>query len=43
MPSNLFGKQYDYKFDFSAIRGSMQKIAVDNGYSLSYSITPAGI
>lgn len=41
--SNLFGKQFDYRFDFKEIRGVMEKIAADNGYSLSYSITPAGI
>ncbi|MHB8793454.1 MAG: hypothetical protein ACYC6O_08985 [Thermoleophilia bacterium] len=41
--SNLFGKQFDYRFDFSEIRGGMEKIAADNGYSLSYSITSAGI
>lgn len=41
--STLFGKQYDYKFDFSEIRGSMEKIAADNGYSFDYSILPSGI
>lgn len=41
--SNLFGKQYEYKFDFKEIRGGMEKIAADNGYSFGYSITPSGI
>ncbi|MDO8735513.1 MAG: hypothetical protein Q7K29_00310 [Thermoleophilia bacterium] len=41
--STLFGKQYEYRFDFKEIRGGFEKIAADNGYSFSYSITPAGI
>ena len=41
--SKLFGAQYDYIFDFKEIRGSIEKIAADNGYTLEYKIVPAGI
>lgn len=41
--STLFGKQYDYRFDFKQIRGSMEKIAAGNGYTFDYSILPSGI
>ena len=41
--STLFGKQYDYRFDFNDIRTGVEKIAVDHDYSFSYSIPPAGV
>ena len=41
--SSLFGRQYDYKFDFKEIRGGIERIAAANGYSLKYSLTPAGL
>lgn len=41
--STLFGKQYEYRFDFKEIRGGMEKIAADNGFSFGYSITPSGV
>ena len=41
--SNLFGQQYDYRFDFKEIRGSIEKIAAANGYALEYKITPVGL
>jgi len=41
--SNLFGKQYDYRFDFKEIRGGLEKIAIDNGLSFEYSLLPSGV
>lgn len=40
---NLFGQQYDYRFVFKEIRGSLEKIAAANGFSLDYRISPTGI
>ena len=36
--SNLFGKQYDYKFDFAKIRGQIEKAAKDACYKFTYRI-----
>ncbi len=41
--SNLFGRNYDYRFDFKDIRGGIEKIAAANGYSLDYRISLTGI
>lgn len=41
--SSLFGKKYDYAFDFSAIRISLEQLAADNGLSFEYRLSPAGI
>ncbi len=41
--SNPFGQQYDYKFDFKDIRGSIEKIAADNDHAFEYKITPVGL
>ncbi|MCL4474193.1 MAG: hypothetical protein M1455_09695 [Actinobacteria bacterium] len=41
--SSLFGKDYDYKFDFKEIRGSIEAAAAADGYSFDYKITPAGL
>lgn len=41
--SSLFGKDYDYKFDFKEIRDSIEAVAAANGYSFDYKITPAGL
>lgn len=41
--SNLFGKKYNYTFDFSAIRKNIEKAANDAGYTFEYQITSAGL
>ena len=37
--SNLFGKEYNYKFDFSKFRDSIKSAAADAGYEFKYQIT----
>lgn len=41
--SVLFGKQYSYNYDFSQIRGALEKAAAENGYALKYQITDIGL
>lgn len=41
--SNLFGKKYEYRFDFSRIRGEIEKIASSSGYAPVYQVTPVGL
>ncbi|MFH0969097.1 MAG: hypothetical protein V1804_01180 [Patescibacteria group bacterium] len=41
--SNLFGKKYEYKFDFGAIRKKFEEKAKENGYQFSYQITSIGL
>lgn len=41
--SELFGKKYSYSFDFSVLRGRIEKAASDNGYSFRYQITSLGL
>ena len=41
--SKLFGKKYSYTFDFSKIRGRIEKLAADAGYAFNYQITPRGL
>lgn len=41
--SNLFGKQYEYAFDFNEIRGKFEQLAADNGLTFEYKVSPAGI
>ncbi len=41
--SSLFGKHYNYVFDFSTFRGRMIAIAKAHGYAPSYHLTSAGI
>lgn len=41
--SNLFGKKYDYKFDFGAMRKKFEEKAKENGYQFSYQITSIGL
>jgi hypothetical protein len=36
--SNLFGKKYDYKFDYAKIRNQIEKAAKDAGYKFTYKI-----
>ncbi len=37
--SKLFGTKYNYTFDFSKIRGAIEKLATDAGYAFKYQIT----
>jgi hypothetical protein len=41
--SDLFGKKYEYTFDFSEIRGWFERLAADYDHSFEYKITPSGI
>lgn len=41
--SNLFGKKYEYKFDFGAIRKSIEEKAKEAGYEFKYQITSIGL
>ena len=41
--SNLFGKEYSYQFDFSAIRPQFAHLSSAAGYEFKYQITPAGL
>lgn len=41
--SNLFGKHFDYVFDFSIFRGKIIAIAKLHGYAPIYHLTSAGI
>lgn len=41
--SNLFGKKYEYKFDFGAIRKKFESKAKENGYKFTYKVTSAGL
>jgi hypothetical protein len=38
--SNLFGKKFDYKFDYKEIRAKIEAIAKENGYNFEYQILP---
>lgn len=41
--SNAFGKKYEYKFDYAAVRNKFEQIAKSAGYDLKYQITPIGL
>jgi len=41
--SVLFGKKYQYQFDYGKIREQIEKAAVDAGYGFRYLITPVGL
>jgi len=41
--SQLFGAKYDYTFDFSQVRASIEKLTVTAGYTFKYQITPRGL
>jgi hypothetical protein len=38
--SNLFGKKYQYKFDYKSIRQKIEKLSKDLGYKFAYQILP---
>lgn len=41
--SDLFGKKYEYKFDFGALRKRFEEKTKENGYQFSYQITSMGL
>lgn len=41
--SNLFGKKYEYRFDFKTVRSHIEKLADEAGYKFQYQITAAGL
>ena len=41
--SNLFGAKYDYTFDFSVIRGEIERLASGAGYTFKYQLTARGL
>jgi hypothetical protein len=41
--SNLFGKKYEYKFDFKTIRPRIEETAAKAGYQFKYQITSIGL
>jgi hypothetical protein len=38
--SNLFGKKYNYQFDFKTIRAKIESLALQEGYKFVYQIMP---
>lgn len=41
--SNLFGKKFEYKFDYQEIRSKVEALAKENGYDFKYQITSIGL
>ncbi len=41
--SSLFGKKYNYNFDFKNIRTRIEQMALAAGYDFKYQITPVGL
>jgi hypothetical protein len=41
--SNLFGKKFEYTFDFKEIRSKIEALAKENGYAFKYQITSIGL
>ena len=41
--SELFGRQYSYKYDFSKVRTSIESEAVKAGYAFKYQVTPISL
>lgn len=41
--SNLFGKAYNYNFDYKAVRAKFEELARAEGYDFKYQITPIGL
>lgn len=38
--STLFGKKFEYKFDYKEIRSKLEKLATEAGYQIRYQIMP---
>lgn len=41
--SSLFGKRYDYTFDFKTVRAFMENAAAQEGYAFRYQLTARGL
>lgn len=41
--STLFGKKYEYRFDFKTIRGKIEALAKEAGFSFHYQVTFKGL
>ena len=41
--SNLFGKNYQYTFDFKTVRSRIEQLANEAGYQFSYQLTGIGL
>jgi hypothetical protein len=41
--SDQFGKKYDFQFDFKKIRGELEKLAKEAGYTFQYQVTFKGL
>jgi hypothetical protein len=41
--AELFGKKYNYDFDFKVIRARMESLASENGYDFHYQATSLGL
>ena len=41
--SNLFGKKYEYRFDFKKIRSKVEELAKAAGYEFGYQLTSKGL
>ncbi len=41
--SDLFGKKYEYKFDWGTVRHGVEEVAKQNGYQFKYQITSIGL
>ena len=41
--SQQFGKKYDYQFDFKTVRGQIEKLTIEAGFSFEYQITFKGL
>jgi hypothetical protein len=41
--STLFGKDYNYNFDYKEVRKKIEDLAKQNGYQFKYQITPIGL
>lgn len=41
--SDQFGKKYQYKLDFKAVRIKIEELAKETGYTFQYQISPIGL
>lgn len=41
--SDLFGKDFSYKFDYQEVRTKVEEIAKAAGYEFAYQVTPIGL
>lgn len=41
--STLFGKDYNYNFNYQEVRSNFERLATENGYKFNYQVTPIGL